>query len=161
MGRIYTVVMDVDVTAADTDVDWLELSPAANKPISLVGLVFSQHSDFGDAQEEMIDFDIIRLPVTATSGSGGSAPTPQKVNPNDPAASFSAETHNTTLATTNGTAETVDTFDWNERSAPYERWWPDPATQIKAINGQLLVLRQQSTVADTVSCKLTAYIEEY
>jgi hypothetical protein len=160
MSRIYTVVMDVDVTAAETDVDWVELNPASNKPIRLVGLVLSQHSELGDAQEEEIDFDIIRVPATATSGSGGTAPTPQKVDTNDAAAGFSAEVHNTTVATSTGSLEYLDTFDWNVRSTPYERWWPDPETRFNAINGQLLVLRQQSTVADTISCKLTAYVEE-
>lgn len=160
MSRMYTVVMDSDITAAETDVDWFEISPAANKPCRLVGFILSQHSELGDAQEEMLDFDIIRVPTTATSGSGGSAPTPQKVDPSDAAAGFTAEVHNTTVATTSGTLETLDQFDWNVRSAPYERWWPDPDTRFQVINGQLLVLRMQTAVTDTISAKITAYIEE-
>lgn len=46
------------------------------------------------------------LPATVTNGSGGSSPTPQKVDNGDPAATFTAKANNTTQATTNGTAST-------------------------------------------------------
>jgi hypothetical protein len=49
------------------------------------------------------------LPATVTDGSGGSTPTPQKLDPGDAAASFTALANNTTPATTNGTALVVET----------------------------------------------------
>jgi hypothetical protein len=48
------------------------------------------------------------LPATVTNGSGGSAPTPQKVDPGDAAAAATAKTNSTTPATTSGTAVVLD-----------------------------------------------------
>src|SRR5437868_1937281 len=44
------------------------------------------------------------LPATVTDGSGGTTPTPQKVDPGDAAASFTALMNSTTKATSSGTA---------------------------------------------------------
>jgi hypothetical protein len=47
------------------------------------------------------------LPATVTTGSGGTAPTPQKTNPGDAAATFTARANDTTQATTSGTSSRV------------------------------------------------------
>jgi len=48
------------------------------------------------------------LPATVTAGSGGTAPTPQKLDPGDAAASFTARANDTTPATTSGTAAVLE-----------------------------------------------------
>jgi hypothetical protein len=50
---------------------------------------------------------IIRVPPTATSGSGGAAVTPRRMSPGDAVATSTVERNNTTVATTSGTLETL------------------------------------------------------
>lgn len=159
MSRIYTVVMAATVTAAGGDTDWLEVSPADDKPVKLRGLKLGQTSEVGDAAEEGLRFSIIRLPATATSGNG-TATTPQPTDDIDVAAGFAAEVNGATVATTSGTASTIEEFAWNERNTPYETWWPDPEFAPKVRQGALLVLRMQTTLADDISATMTAYLEE-
>lgn len=164
MSRIYTVPYSGTLTNTGGDSDLFELVPAAEIPIRLVALVLGQSSDFKDAEEEGLRISILRLPTTFTSGSGGSSVTPVPVNPNDAAASFAAECNNTTIASTSGTAVTVEEFSWNVRMAPLERQWPDPDTRIlqrrSAGSTQGLIVRCQSTPADDISITITAYVEE-
>lgn len=47
------------------------------------------------------------LPATVTPGSGGSTPTPQKLDRGDSAAIFTAHANDTSKTTTNGTAATI------------------------------------------------------
>lgn len=160
MSRLYTVVMQGTVTAAGTDTDWLEVLPADDKPIKLRGLLISQISEVGDTAEEGLRFTIARLPATVTSGSGGSAPTPAPMDSADSAAGFAAEVNNTTVATTSGTAINLVEFGWNERMSPYEMWFPDPQFAPKAKQGEGLVVRMQTTLADDMTACATFWIEE-
>lgn len=160
MSRIYTVPYQGTLTNAGGDADLFELLPADDKPIKLRGLMLSQISEVGDAAEEAVRISIIRLPATVTSGSGGSSVTPVPLDSADAAAGCAAEANNTTVATTSSSAVTVVEFGWNLRQSPLELWWPDPAFAIKAKQGEGLVVRCQTTVADDVSIQITAYIEE-
>lgn len=160
MGRIYSVVFQGTVTAAGTDTDWLEILPADDKPVKLRGLKFGQISEVGDTAEEGLRISIIRLPATVTSGSGGSSATPVPMDSADAAAGASCEVNNTTVATTSGTAVTLEEFGWNIRSSPFEMWWPDERFAPKAKQGEALVVRQQTTLADDMTFAFTAYIEE-
>jgi hypothetical protein len=159
MSRIYAVSFAGTVTAAGTDTDWLELTPADDKPCKLRGLVIGQTSEVGDTAEEAVRFSIIRLPATVTSGNGTST-TGQPLDDLDPAAGFAAETNGTTVATTSGTAVTLEEFAWNLRGSPLERWWPDPEFAPKVRQPSALVVRMQTTLADDISATFTAYIEE-
>lgn len=160
MSRKYTVVLAATVTAAGGDTDLFELTPADDKPIRLRGLILSQTSEVGDAAEEGLRISIMHLPATVTSGSGGSAPTPQPLDPTDAAAGFTAEVNNTTVATTSGTASMMEEFGWNVRSSPLERWWPDDEYCPMARQAAALVVRMQTTLADDASFACTAYVEE-
>lgn len=160
MSRIYTVVFQGTVTAAGADTDWLELLAADDKPLRLRGLKFGQISEVGDTAEEGLRISIIRLPATVTSGSGGSAATPAAIDANEPAAGFSAEVNNTTVATTSGTALILEEFGWNNRNSPMEMWWPDPQFAPQVKQAEALVIRQQTTLADDMTFCLTAYVEE-
>jgi hypothetical protein len=160
MGRIYTVTMQGTVTAAGGDTDWLEVTPADDKPVKLRGMLISQISEVGDSAEEGLRFTVVRLPATFTSGSGGSAPTPVAMDSADAAAGFAAEVNNTTVATTSGTALNVVELGWNERNSPYEMWFPDERFAPKAKQGEGLVVRQQTTLADDMTACATFWVEE-
>lgn len=160
MSRIYTVVHAGTITNAGGDVDVLEATPADDKPIKLRRLMLSQISEVGDAAEEGLRFSIMILPATVTGGSGGSTPTPQPLDSADAAAGFTAETGNTTVATTSGTARTVHEFGWNIRNSPLEIVFPDDPFCPKAKGGEVLVVRQQTTAADDYTGQFTFDIEE-
>src|SRR5690349_11394838 len=113
MARMYTVSFDqVTLAAASGDYDLWELTPADDKPICIAGLEISNKSEIGEAQEEFIAYSIIR--GNATSGSGGSAPTPARVVAADNAAGFTAETCNSTIASA-GTAVSMTSATFNIR----------------------------------------------
>lgn len=159
MGRIYTVVFSATVTNAGGDTDWLEILPADDKPVKLRGVMISQTSEVQDAAEEGLRFSIIRLPATVTGGNG-TATTPQPMDSADAAAGAACETNGTTVATTSGTAVTLVEFGWLNRNTPYELWFPDDRFAPKVKQGEGLVLRMQTTVADDITAQLTAWIEE-
>lgn len=159
MGRIYTVSFSGTVTNAGGDTDWLEVLPADDKPVKLRGFMISQISEVQDAAEEGLRFSIIRLPATVTGGNG-TATTPQPMDSADAAAGAACETNGTTVATTSGTAITLVEFGWNNRNSPYEMWFPDERFAPKVKQGEGLVIRMQTTVADDMTAQLTAWIEE-
>lgn len=160
MGRIYSVSFQGTITAAGGDTDLLELLPADDKPVKLRGFVLSQISEVGDTAEEGLRVSILRLPATVTSGSGGSAVTPAPMDSADSAAGVAAECNNTTVATTSGTAVTIAEYGWNNRMSPFSEWFPDERFAPKAKQGEALVVRLQTTLADDMSGVFTFFIEE-
>jgi hypothetical protein len=158
---VYSVIYSGTLTASGTDSDLIEITPADDKPCYLRGMVIGQTSELGDTAEENIRISIVRLPATFTSGSGGSSVTPQILNELSAAAGFTAECNNTTVATTSGTAVTLEEFAWNERATPMERWWPEDKYAITVRGTSGLVVRSQTTVADDISIAMTFYVEEY
>jgi hypothetical protein len=152
-GRIYTVVFSaVAVTAAQ---DLFEITPADDKPVEIVGIELGQSTDFGDAADETLQISIIR--GHATSGSGGSAPTPQPLSPVDTAAGFTAEVNNTTIAST-GTAVTLHTGCWNVR-AGYINWFPESMRPTASQANTTIVVRQTAP-ADSITMSGTLYVRE-
>lgn len=159
MAVIFTVSFSGTLAAAGTDADLFELTPADDKPIRLRGLILGQTSELADAAEESLRVSIIRLPATVTSGNGTSV-TPRAVSDKSAAVGFAAEANGATLATTSGTAETLEEFAWNIRMSPLERWWPDADFAPAVRQAGALVVRCQSTPADDISIAITAYVEE-
>lgn len=157
MARVYTVSFEnVTVSAAQ---DLFELTPADDKPIELLGLYLSNvggTADAGDAQEELLRL-LVRRGYT-TSGSGGSAPTPAPLDPNDAAAGFTAEVNNTTVATTGTTAD-LHADGWNVR-VPYQVVWP-PEMRPKASQANTtIVVRLVGAPADGIAMSGTLYVKE-
>jgi hypothetical protein len=109
-GRIYYIpLVRTTVTAA---LDLCEFQPTAAQVVWVHRIELSQSSDFGDAQEKMLQL-AWRVGNT-TSGSGGNTVVPNQQLPGDPAAGMTVcETFNTTKATV-GTVLTR-TWDWNIR----------------------------------------------
>lgn len=159
MSRIYTVPYAGTLTNAGADADLFEISPADDKPCRLRGLILAQTSEVADAAEEGLRISIIRLPATVTSGNGSSV-TPAPIDSHAAAAGFAAEANGATVATTSGSAVTVEEFAWNIRVSPLERWWPDEAFAPIVYQAEALVVRCQTTAADDISIAITAYIEE-
>lgn len=162
MGRKYSIPFNGTITAAGTDTDIWSLQPADDKPILLRGITLGQTSEVGDAQEEGVRITVRRLPATFTVGSGGNSVTAGAPlnSSGDTVWSFTARTNDTTVATTSGTAQVLDEFGWNERGTPYERWYPDADYCPGAIQGQGLVVRCETTLADDMTFSGTAFVEE-
>lgn len=153
--RFYSVVFEN--TAVTAAVDFFELTPADDKPIAIYGLFLGQTSDVGDAQDEILRYQIIR--GQATSGSGGSTPTPRPLNRSDSAAGFTAEALNTTPASA-GTAITLHTGEWNVRVGenlwlPQGSWWSASQTDTT------LVIRLAAAPADSLTMSGTVYVAEF
>jgi hypothetical protein len=154
MSRIYTVQFGsvADTTAADL----IELAPADDKPIAIIGLFMSQTSDFGDAQDELLSYKVIR--GFTTSGSGGSAPTPRPLEATDPAAGFTAETNNTVLAST-GTEEILHSDAFNVRVGE-KLWLPDGFEWRCNQTQTRIVVRLNNAPADSLTMNGTVYVRE-
>jgi hypothetical protein len=156
MSRLYTVVFGaVSVSAAQ---DLFEITPADDKPVEIVGLSLCQtgNSDVGDAAEECLRFSIVR--GHTVSGSGGSAPTPVVIKPNDTAAGFTAEVNNTTIANT-GTTTIIHEDSFNVR-AGYLNWWPPGAEPTANQGNTTIVVRLNSAPADAITLSGTLYVRE-
>lgn len=152
-GRTYTVSFDaVAVSAAQ---DLFEITPADDKPVEIVGLFIAQTSDVGDAQDEILKYTIIR--GYTTSGSGGSAHTPQPLSSIDTAAGFTAEVNNTTVASA-GTAVTLHNDAFNVR-AGLQLWFPPEARPMASQANTTIVVRIPAP-ADSLTMSGTIYVRE-
>lgn len=154
-GRVYTVVFaNVSVSAAQ---DLFEISPADDKPVELVGIELAQNGvgDIGDAAEEFIRFSVIR--GHSTGGSGGTAPTPRPVKRTDPAAGFTAEVNNTTVASA-GTGVTLHESAFNVR-AGYINWFPE-GCEADAAQGDGTIVVRIPAPADAITLTGTLWVRE-
>jgi hypothetical protein len=156
MGRKYGVPFDnVSVSAIQ---DAFEVSPAANKPLKILGFTIGQtgNSDVGDAAEEILAFHLVR--GHTTSGSGGSSVTPVPLNPNDAAAGFTAEVNNTTIASA-GTTTTIHTQTFNVRLG-LDYMYPPGYEPIVHNGNTSLVGRLVRAPADAITLSGTLLVEE-
>lgn len=151
-GRMYTVVISGTASPAAA-FDLFEINPATAKPIRIHRLRIGQTSE-PTSEEEQLGITIQR--GHATSGSGGSAPTPRPLTSTDAAAGFTAEVMNTTQAST-GTPVILFEDVMNTRAgydmafAPEE--WPE------AVNAERIVV-QCTAPADAVTIRATLWVEE-
>lgn len=160
MGRMYYVPFaGGTVTNAGGNADLWEIAPAAQKPVKLIGFCFGQISEVGDAAEEGVEMQIIRMTATVT-GSNGTSVTPVPVDSADAAAGAACEVNGATVATTSGTSTVVASIPWNIRGSPGEVWAPRPGTEVKAKNAEFLFIRLITTVADDITFGGYAIIEE-
>ncbi len=162
MGRIYAVPYNGTITAAGGDTDLLSLQPADDKPVKLRGFRLAQYTEVGDGQEEGLRVTVRRMSATFTVGSGGSAvssATPPSDSA-DTAWGFTARCNDTTVATTSGTNLVLEELGWNVRNTPCDFWYPDVQFCPKAKQGEALVIRLETTLADDISGALTFWVEE-
>lgn len=162
LGRAYTLTFaNVAISAVQ---DLFYIKAAADKPCVIEAMYLANvggTADAGDAQEELLRVEWLRLPATNTVGSGGSASATGTLNPlivNDTAASFTGRTNDTTTATTSGTIRTLHADGWNVR-VPYV-WMPAPEHRFPTANSDAFVIRLNTAPADAVSCNGTLYVRE-
>ncbi len=158
MGRIYSVSYNGTLTASGGDADLLELLPAANKPVKLLGFILSQTSETQDAEEKALRISVLRMTATVTSGNGTSV-TPAPVDSADVAAGATAECNGATVATTSGSTVTLAEMGWNVRQSPFDFWFR-VGCEPKAKNAEGLFVRSQTTPGNDISIQFTAWIEE-
>lgn len=153
--RVYTVVFQA--VAITVSQDLFEISPADDKPVQFLGLMLANSTDFGDAQDEILRWSVIR--GFTTSGSGGSAPTPNPTKRSDSAAGFAAEVNNTTKATT-GTTKTLHADGFNVRVG-CAFWWTPETTPEASQGDTTMVVRLESAPADSITFDGTLYVAEF
>lgn len=152
MGIRYAVPFSaVAVTAQQ---DFFEINASSTRSLILHSIYITQNSDAGDAQDEMLSV-LIKTGAT-TSGSGGTAPTPQPLGGSG-TAQFTAEVNNTTKATA-GTIVTKHADSFNVRAGWYYR--PTPEERIELLGGGRLTVELATTPADSLTMNGTAIVEE-
>lgn len=154
--RIYTVPFSNKVEESAI-VDWVELVPAANKIIEVIGFFIGQTSDFGDAQAEIIPFKVSRGWTTA--GTGGSAPTPVPLDAIDTAAGFTTGAMRTTVAK-EGT-ETIMHIDSFNVAVGEKLWLPEGAGWKCSAAQTRMTIRPLTAPADALTISGTLYVKEY
>lgn len=161
MPRVYRVPFTGTITNAGGDADYIALTPADDKPIRLIGWILGQSSEVGDAAEENLRLTLRHMTATVTV-TGGTSVTPVANRPgtNDiVAAGFTATAFSTTVATTSGTSTIMEELAWNIRNTPWERWIPEELRPV-ALQGEYILLRQESTPADDFTGEFTFFVEE-
>lgn len=155
MGFVYTIKLAP--TAYTVAADLVEITPADDKPVRILGFRVWQTSDLGDAQEEVITLSWIR--GHTTSGSGGNTGVARDPkHPNAPSAGMTAETGNTTAASAGTTTEPYTT-GWNVR-VPLEVVFT-PQQQIEANQGNTtILLRMGAAPADSMTIGCSVDVEE-
>jgi hypothetical protein len=107
---------------------------------------------------EAKEVQLIRNPATATVGSGGSAPTVQRVNPGDAAATFTARANDTTAQTTSGTAQTLWSREWEFLNGFF--WMPAPEERPVFAPGQGLRVALGTAPSASMTASGSIMIEE-
>lgn len=153
---VYTVSFTGQtIAAASGDYDFFELVPADDKPIELVALKLAQRSEVGDAQAEMIDYVVGR--GNTTSGNG-TATTPRALDPNDAAASFTAETVGSTPASAGTFIPLV--YDTFHVASGLNELYPE-ITRVKVSQADTaLYVRLLTALADDAVFSGTAWVRE-
>lgn len=157
MGRMYQV--PIPFVAQTAQIDFFELTAAAEKPCLIHEIYLANSTEVGDAAEEQLTLKLKRASGTVTSGSGGTAPTPVPVNPDDAAAGMTAEVNNTTkLVVGTGTITDERLYGWNVRM-PFQMIFT-PETRPKIKGGEKKVLELTTTPADSITMGGYALVEE-
>lgn len=131
MGRIYSLY--AAPTWASTALDIFTIKPADDHPVKLLGFQISQATLVKDANEQTMNFYVVRGYTTV--GSGGSVFTARPMNPNSPAFSGTVRTGDTTGASgVDGSTVTLWNGAFNVRGG-YEMWFPKGCEPVFAQTG--------------------------
>lgn len=154
MGKMYTV--SFSETAVTAQVDLWEVNVSSTRMCVIHGFELANSSDVGDAAEEILPIVLRR--GNATSGSGGSAVTPAPLEEGQGAANFTAETCNTTKAST-GSPVTLGATGWNIRMSPSQWIW-SPEMRIYLAPSSRFCIEITNTPADSIDISGTLWVEE-
>jgi hypothetical protein len=163
MPRVYRVPYTGTLANATGDSDLLSIQPADDKPCRLIGWILGQSTEVGDAAEENLRITLRHMTATVTIGSNGSAVTPVANRPGTAdvaAAGFTARCNDTTVSTTSGTSTIMEELGWNIRSSPWERFIPEELRPL-AVQGEVIIVRMESTPTDDITGELTFFVEEF
>lgn len=152
-GRVYTITIS-GIASPAAAFDFVEISPAVNKPVRLRRIRIAQTSE-PTTEEEQLALTVIRGHTTSGSG-GDTTPDGGALSSSDTASAYTAETMNTTIASA-GTAVNLVEDAWNTRAGFDLAFAPEEAPE--CINGVLLVVRSAAP-ADAVTIRATFWIEE-
>lgn len=145
--RVYKAPFDT-AAAFTASFDFVELTPADDKPIVLVRLNCYQTTDLGDAAEEVLRWSVVR--GNTTSGSGGTASTAVlAVKPTQSAAGCTYEALNSTKASA-GTAVEGTQGGWNIRIPLDFVFLPEERDEASQAN-TLLCWRCDTAPADSIT----------
>ncbi len=157
MGRLYQI--PIPFVAQTAQIDFFELTAAAEKPCRIHEIFIAQSSEVSDAQEEQLTVKLKRASGTVTSGSGGTAPTPVPLDPRDTAAGLTAKVHNTTkLAVGTGTITDERLYSWNVRMPLHLIFTPETRPMI--VGGEKKVLELTTTPGDSITMGGYVLVEE-
>jgi hypothetical protein len=140
-------------TAAQTDVDFFAWVGVADVALRLHYIEIGQSSDPGDAQAEMLRWDIN---THTTVGSGGATVTPVAMEPGLPTADGTFRRMDTTRGSVSVT--TVWEGTWNAQAGLI--WVPPPKAVIQTNGTTRLAIGSPSTVADDLIISGTIVVEQ-
>jgi hypothetical protein len=164
MPRLYKVAATMPVTIAGGNTDFLQLNPATNKPVRLVGFRLGNSSDVQDAGEMGLELQLVHMTATVTDGAGTGSTTVTPTTVPRPgigqAAGFTARVNSPTIATSTGTTTVLEYVGWINRQTPLDVFYPDAKWCPEAIAGEALLLRMTSTLTSDMTVQLTAFVEE-
>lgn len=151
--RTYTVKFaNVTISAVQ---DLISAYSGASMAVELHGLVLGQIT--GTTVQEL-QISVKRLPATVTPGTVGSAPTPQKTQRNDAAATFTSRVNDTTPAATSGTPAILHSDVWNLVNG-YQFFWPKDDRPDAGLS-EALIVSLDSAPSGAIVCSGTAYFGE-
>ena len=152
-GRVYTITIS-GVASPAAAFDFVEISPAANKIIRIRRIRIAQTSE-PTTEEEQLAITVIRGHTTSGSG-GDTTPDGGVLAASDAASGYTAETMNTTIASS-GTPINLVEDAWNTRAGYDMAFAPEESPE--CINGVLIVVRS-SAPADAITIRGTIWVEE-
>lgn len=153
MGMYTAQFNSVAVTAQQ---DFFELLAPSTKSVIVHEVRLAQTSDVKDTEEEILSV-LLKRGVGSTSGSGGTAPTPVKLQTGDGTAATVAEVNNTTKMTT-GTITTMVATVWNVRTEFL--YLPTPECRPILAPSERFTVELATTPADSLTCTGTIIFEE-
>jgi hypothetical protein len=151
--RSYSVQFsNISVSAVQ---DLIALICGASMSIELHGVVIGQITG---TSVQNLRISVKRMPATVTNGSGGSAPTPQKLLRGDAAATVTARANDTVQATTSGTAIVLHSDVFNTVNG-YQFFWPPQDIPTFGLS-EACVLSLDTAPTSTMNMSGTLYFGE-
>jgi hypothetical protein len=154
MSEIFTVVCsNVAVSAAQ---DILTAYAASTKKLQLLAVEIAAN---GQTVVGNYPIRIRQFGAAVTAGSGGSTPTPNNVNPDGAAASFTAHANDTTHATS-GSAKDIVSSQFNPINGYY--WTPPVGVgdEVKCDLSGAIVLSLDAAPAASINLSATLWLRE-
>jgi hypothetical protein len=157
MGMLFSG--QFNAVAVTVQQDFFELIAPADCIVVVHRVLITQHTEFGDAAEEAFSILLKRGVGTVTTGSGGTTPTPVKLETGFTAAGSTLKANNTTkMVVGTGTITTLHSDSWNIR-VPFD-FLPTPELRIILSPSERMTVELGTTPIDSITMNGTIYFEE-